>query len=123
MIPEGTRERESPVRWGCGAGGAQKVIWSSSPPDAGILALMSLTGAHQPQSVEVGALPGLQPWLALHCQLDVLSLIMSSPPSLCQALGSTVVSWQDSLEENLEGTGRTQLRVLLRLSFSQLPGN
>lgn len=84
---------------------------------------MSLTGAHQPQSVEVEALPRPQPWLALHYQLDVLSLIHVTSPSLRQALGSTAVSWQDSLEEILEGSGGTQLQVLLRMHFSQLPGN
>lgn len=81
MIPEGTEERESPMRWDCRAEGAQKVIWPSSPPDAGILTLMSLTGAHQLQCVEVGALPGLWPWLLLHCQLDVLSVIHVTSPS------------------------------------------
>lgn len=83
---------------------------------------MSLTGGHQPQSGEVGPLPGSQPWLALLCQLAVLSLIHVTHPSLCQALGSIVVSWQNSLEEILQGSGGTQPQVLLRVSFFQLPG-
>lgn len=103
MILEGTEERESMIQWDYRDEGTPKVTWPSSLPDAGILPLRSPTGARQPQSAEVRALPDSQPWLALHCQLDALSFIPVTPRSPCQAPRSAVVSWQESLKETLEG--------------------
>lgn len=103
-------------RWRCAKGHLCR--WRSSLPDAGILTVRSLTGARQPQSAEVRALPDFQPWLALHCQLDVLSFIHVTPRSPCQAPRSCRCAGES--KRNSRRSGGIQLQFCLGPSFAQV---